>query len=129
MEIYITPRRGGKTTYLLEKSNQTGATIVCINSQTVEWLVELSKRVGKPIPKPMTYEEAIKEGRYRKLDFLLDDTERFLQETFRLGKIEVAAFNVGEDGGDSHTLTVKTAPLPYVKDYGYISENKKETTN
>lgn len=55
MEILQLPRRGGKTTYMIERSARTGEVIVCFDSNEAERVLDYAKHMKLVIPKPVTF--------------------------------------------------------------------------
>lgn len=60
MEILQLPRRGGKTTYLIERSARTGEIIVCFDSNEAERVFDYAKYMGIEIPKPVTFADMMR---------------------------------------------------------------------
>jgi len=55
MDIIQLPRRGGKTTYMIERSARTGEVIVCFDSNEADQVLNFAKYMNLVIPKPTTF--------------------------------------------------------------------------
>lgn len=82
------PRQTGKTTKLIEISSETGMTIVTNNYSQRNFIMEQAIRMGKQIPKPITYSELLSESYFprKKItgrDILLDDFECHIEDIIK----------------------------------------------
>ena len=81
MKLILVKRGGGKTNQLIEKSAETGCTIVCHSLIEVKRIQDLAKKRKLEIPSPITYDSFLK-GNYRGLKingFLIDNAELLIQ--------------------------------------------------
>lgn len=116
MKLVVGGRAAGKTTWLINESALTKATIVCANSGEVERIWRQAVIMGLRIPFPITYRDLQygMAGAFRAKPVLIDDTERFIQYIVR---VPVAAMTVeypaqGDLMVDARTSEQTTARIP-----------------
>lgn len=79
-ELIVRNRQSGKTTELIRRSAATGAIIVCINYNMVQYTLRKAAKLGLTIPKPITHEMLLGNWLRGKSaqPFLIDDFERLI---------------------------------------------------
>lgn len=80
MDIYVMPRRSGKTIMLIHKSHDTQIPILVRDSKHAKYVEELAKNLGVDIPEPLTV-GTNRLGRCRSV--LVDDLDSVVGAMFR----------------------------------------------
>ena len=86
------PKGCGKTTMLLEYSDNTGKYILTANERTKSMLKHQAKDLGFNIPEPVTVNEYFSSGKLKGSyikDVLIDDADMVLQQVFDTVNISI----------------------------------------
>ena len=86
MEKTLLPRRWGKTSAAIYRSNSSNAAIVCFNSQRIQQILQQAHEMNVSIPNPVLYRDML-DWRARKgsdaLDkIIVDDADAMLAQMF-----------------------------------------------
>lgn len=85
MKIFLAPRGGGKTTFLIRESAKTQDIIVCENNFVANSIKRIAFNMGLEIPTPITYSDFTKQNTHGKKisGFLIDNVDVLLQQLTR----------------------------------------------
>ena len=80
-EIIVRARQGGKTTELIRRAAETGGYIVCTDQRRARQIAEHARKMGLPIPFPLTAREWQRHGYHPPgiRGLLFDDLDRTIQ--------------------------------------------------
>lgn len=101
MKKIIKPRQTGKTTELIEISEETGIYILTANRNRAECVFDMALEQHKNIPFPVTlweYQQTGFRGSFIN-HILIDDAEAVLQEMFRTIQIDALTMTGQEQNG------------------------------
>lgn len=100
-EMIMSPRRGGKSRELIEKSAQTGTYILVANSPRAHYLFEMARDLGFAIPFPVTVQEFFSSNRFdgssiRKKGIYIDDVEDVMAAFLSPINVKAVTFTISE---------------------------------
>lgn len=93
MIVISRKRQEGKTTELIYRAKETGATIISHNKRSVKNVIELAEKLNLTIEKPMTYNDLINNLEGTNKIYLIDDVDFFLKCIINQNIIGVAITN------------------------------------
>ena len=81
MKLYVAKRQEGKTTMLIKKSAETGATIAVATYHMAKYVQDMATQMSLEIPEPVTYAEIFRtyrEGKTKR--YLVDELQMMLSQ-------------------------------------------------
>lgn len=96
MKLIVGNRGTAKTVDLINMSEWKRAIIVCHDSNSVDALIASSKRLGKNIPKPISYSDFLKRGKETGLNYIVESVEDLLAY---IGQGTIEAMSINIEGG------------------------------
>ncbi len=107
MKKIIKPRRAGKTTDLIEISENTGTYILVANRNRQREVAGMAREQNKNIPFPVTLEDFLRTGFKGSFinHILIDDAEAVLQELFRTVRIDALTMTSPESEEEREVKT------------------------